>query len=328
MSEISITDTHVIFSTEKDNKPLLNICDYLENKSRIPMHAIDGATETIPGFLAHTVEQNRALFPELTSAREILYLTVNTLLVAELIKSPAPLKVAELGSTYGDISYNLAQTLGKFNPENSLCLISNTVGNDSGNNCLNLLLHAEPLPEFSLVYADYLKTNLANQCFDITFINGDVSHEDHYSLIKEAERMTKPNGLLLCHTAGDSLLESCFQLIFSDNETYEIATGTKLFVAQNKNTWSNGSEAAPYDRLHALVASINEKLSGTASPEDFRSDIKQLEVYIATAISLYDITKKLDFIHLKDCVLDYMNHYSTEHRDFYKERLLQKLIHL
>lgn len=321
MSGTIVTDTHILFATESGNKPLLAISDYLQNKSRIPMHADTEAEETIPKFLANTVKRNRELFPNLSSLKEILYLTINTLLAAELIKSSVPVQMAEFGSTYGDISFNLAQTLGKFNPDNSLCLISNTVGNNSENQCLELLLQAELLPEFSLVYADYLKTNLADRCFDMVLINGDVHHEDPYQLIKEAERITKPDGLLLCYTAGDTLLESCFTLIFPEHEKYELATEHLLLTARNQNSWSNQSQADPWRELPEIYNALKEKLQTDALPETFRGNVKQLNTLIDTAILLQDIPKKLKLIELKNAVLDYMNRYDTVHKEFYKKQL-------
>ena len=78
MSGIVVTETHILFTAENESKPLLAISDYLKNKSRIPMHAATDAEETIPKFLAQTVEHNRQIFPGLSPLKEILYLTINT----------------------------------------------------------------------------------------------------------------------------------------------------------------------------------------------------------------------------------------------------------
>ncbi len=76
----------------------------------------------------------------------VKYLTLNALISSELIKSSAPIKVAEFGCTNGEISYNLAEIIGRVNPKSLLCLISDTIGNDSSNSCLDAITQAEQLP--------------------------------------------------------------------------------------------------------------------------------------------------------------------------------------
>jgi len=326
MSGLSLTGTHVIFTNEGKEQVILTLNDYIKNKSRIPMHTDVENGNTISQFLINLTKRNRDLFPEITPKKEIACLTATSIIVSELIKSAAPVKMAEFGSTNGDISYNLMELLGNFHPASQLCLISNTVGNESGNNCLNCITQATAYPEFSMIFSDYTKTNLSDNCFDLVFINGDVCNEDHYSVLKEAERVTKQGGLLICWTSGDCLLESTFKLIFSKREEYELTAMDKLLTTRKTaDSWSNQSANEPYAGLTELLEQLEATVSSD-SIEAYRPFIKQLNSYIGTAITTYDIKKKLELIELKNALHDYMNTLTTEHRTFYLEKLTE-LIH-
>ena len=325
MSEININDTNIIFSDEKNKKIILDINNFIKNKSRIPLHAYEKNGDTIPHFLMDIIRKNSKLFPENTSTKKIACCTANSLIVSELITSAAPIKMAEFGSTKGDISYNLMEILGKFNPSSTLCLISNTIGNESGNNCLNCITQASLFPEFSLLYSDYAKTNLADNCFDIVFINGDACREDHYAVIKEAERITKQGGLLICWTSGDFLLESTFKLVFSEREEYELSPAEKLLTARKTtDCWSNCTSEDPFAALPELLEALQNNMDSNHA-EVYRPFVKQLNQYIATAIQVCDIPKKLFLIEITDALQEYMNHFSTKYKDFYAKKLLDIL---
>ncbi len=325
MSGLNITGTHVIFNNEGKEQVILAFNDFIKNKSRVPMHIDVEGIDTIPMFLIKLIKKNQELFPEITSAKEVANLTTASIIISELIKSAAPVKVAEFGSTNGDVSYNLMELLGKFNPASQLCLISNTIGNESSNNCLNYITQATTYPEFSLIFSDYTKTNLSDNCFDIVFINGDVCKEEHYSVLKEAERVTKPGGLFICWTSGDCLLESTFKLIFSRREEYEINAMDKILATRkNADSWVNSSANDPYAGLVELFVQL-EAFLDSDSIETYRPFVKQLNQHIDTAIAKYDIKKKQELIELKNSLLDYMNSLSTDYRAFYLEALNKQL---
>lgn len=329
MSGLSIAGNNVIFTTENTNKTILSTDNYLKNKSRIPMHSATTNGETVLRILKGLIQKNRTVFPGIASNQELLYLTVDAVLISELITSAAPFRVAEFGCTAGDLSYNLTEVFGKFNPASTLCFISNTIGNESGNQCLDHILLAENLPDFSMVYADYAKTNLADNAFDIVLLNGTVQFEEPSAVIAEALRITKENGLLLCCTREDYLLDSCFRLVFSAPEEYALSPIDKLLVARKSTAGQtdleNTRNRISSGTLQELLLTLKENLLAENPPEAFRPQVKLLEAAISLAIRQYNIKQKLKLIELKDAVLDYMNYFATEHKDFYKARL-EKLL--
>ena len=325
MSTIRIRQAGSAFLGDKGAKILFNATNYLNNKSRVPMHSFSEEGDTIPHFLMNMMGKNKKLFSNITTVNEFVYCIINSLVAAHLVTSAAPMKVAEFGSTNGDISYNLTETLGKINPKSTLCLISDRIGNESNNNCLNYITQAEAYPEFQMLYSDYTATNLPDELFDVVVINGDVCFEDSYKVIKEAERVTKKDGLIICWTSGDYLLESTFKLIFSEREEYEVTPKEKILTVRKPAvSWSNCTADAPYAGLVKLVADLRTEIHSN-EPATYRPYIKQLNQYIDIAIEKYDIQRKLQLIELKEAVLYYMTHLSTEHEAFYLEKLNKAL---
>lgn len=325
MSNIQLTKEGVVFSGNNGTKILLNTRDFLSNKSRVAMHSFSADGDTIPNFLTKLLGRNRTIFQNTNTVNDLRNCMLNALVVSKLVTSAAPMKVAEFGSTNGDISYNLTETLGKINPKSTLCLISDRIGNESSNTCLNYITQAEVFPEFQMLYSDYTTTNLADELFDIVVINGDVCFEDSYKVIKEAERVTKTDGLILCWTSRDYLLESTFKLIFSEREEYELTPHEKILtVKKPAESWSNCTANEPYAGLVELVTDLKNTI-GSNDPAVYRPYVKQLNQYIDIAIEKYDIQRKLQLIELKEAILYYMTHLSTEHEEFYLEKLNKAL---
>ncbi len=326
MNQINITNTHILLSTETGNIPLLSLHNFFQNKSRVPLHTISDSEDTIVQFLLEMKQKNESLFSGKSSAKQLAYFALDSLLVAELMKSAAPVKIAEFGCTQGDISYNLTEVAGKMNPKSSLWLISNVIGNNSGNNCLNLITQAEHCPDLSMIYCDYTDTNLAEQTFDIVIINGDIDFNDPYAVIKEAERVTKKDGILLCYSHGNYLLQSTFQLIFSERNEYPLThADTILLTKKHKNSWRNTSGETPLAVLSTIKKSIQDEISSTNNICTYRSCVKQLNNAASWAASLYDIEKKINLIQWKEALLDYMNHLHGCQEEYYKNRLLDFL---
>ena len=167
MSTIRMTGAGSVFVGNQGAQILLNATNYLKNKSRISMHSLSEDGDTIPNFLIDIMKKNKNLFSNATTLNELVYCIINNLVASHLVTSAAPMKIAEFGSTNGDISYNLTEVVGKINPKSTLCLISDRIGNESSNNCLNYISQAETFPEFQMLYSDYMVTNLADGLFDV-----------------------------------------------------------------------------------------------------------------------------------------------------------------
>lgn len=326
MSEFNITNNQVIFTNINETKQvILDTSNFLKNKSRVPMHSIEKDNSTILSFISNLIQKNETIMPHLALIKKIQYITLDTLLIAELIKSSAPVKIAEFGCTNGELSYNLTEVARKFNPNSLLCLISNVIGNNSNNKCLDFITKAEALPELSMVYSDYAKTNLADNSFDFVIINGDVICENFYDIIKEAERITKNNGIIFCYSNSNYLLTSTFQLIFSERKEYQFTNTDIIITARKTNDSWNHDTNDSLSNLSMLKDLIKEEIYHNNGINVYRTYIQQLNSYIDNAIATYDIKTKLELIQLKENLLDYINYLYTPHEEFYRNKLVCSL---
>lgn len=325
MGSLNITNEGVYFvASDSTQKVLLNFNEYLKNKGRIPMHSLEGECYTIFDFLSKLYNSNIMLFGEGTF--EVLQnITVVSLVISKLIQSSAAVKVIEFGSTKGKVSYNLAEVLSKFNPESLLCLVSNVIGNESGNRCLDYISLVSKLPQLSMVYSDYNKTVLGENTFDIVVINGCEKFEEPYAVIKEAERVCKKDGMILCITNGDCLLHSAFQLVFSERTEYDFSVTDVILVAQKNNTWDNITYKTIDTEQEKLCTELKGKISLNTETDELRCAVSKINNLIVRTISEEQIKTKLYLMEVKECILDCINTVGTEYRSFYQEKL-EKLL--
>ncbi len=86
-----------------------------------------------------------------------------------------------------------------------------------------------------MVYSDYDNTNLSEKTFDIVILNGSVDFENSYAVIKEVERVTKDNGMIICCTSNNYLLESTFKLIFAERDEYTLNPFDMIMTTRKDN---------------------------------------------------------------------------------------------
>lgn len=236
MNQLRYENGQYIYEDSIHKTVLLDCTDLFANKSRIPMHSMDGNGLTIPNILqgsfhAHQEIMNEDVYGEKQATE---YLTMDILLVRELIRSREAVRVAEIGATNGVLSWHLANILGLFHPDSLLCSVTDTLGNESGNLWLDYISRVEKPCRLSLVAAEYEETNLQEDSFDITLVNGSVHFEDPNMVLKEAERITKNDGLFICYQVSQPLLESTFKLLHPDYSEYRFLPYTGILTDRNR----------------------------------------------------------------------------------------------
>lgn len=307
MSSININKNEIVFEDFEGRQiKLMNLTNFLENKSRVPMHTLDCEVETIHDFLLRIFNRNIALFPMTSEMEQLRIIVTDCIITAKLLRRSTPVRVAELGSTEGKLSNNLAEILSKFHPDSHLCLVSNTIGNESENRCLDAVMSAGNIPDFSMVYADYHKTNLADNLFDIVILNGTAGFENPYEVIKEAERLTKNNGLILCCTADDSLLASNFSLIFGEREEYRLAPNDAIMtVVLSEPGWEKAGKEKLADGLQGMLESVREA-KRTMSLSKARECMENLDEYIKQSSFENNVEAKLLLLWIKEELVECM----------------------
>lgn len=306
MGKITIENNVFIYSEADWKKVLLDCTDLMANKSRIPMHSFDGDL-TIPALILNMMKEHEHLSQGKNDSLE--YLLMDVVLISYLIQSPLPVKVLELGCVNGILSYHLATILGKFNKESLLCCVCDVIGNRSDNQWLDRISLVDGMPELSLVVADYDNTQLAKNNFDIVIINGTTDFNDPYKLIKEAEGFLKENGMLICYSDNQPLLESSFQLIFPEREDYTLNPRAGIMIARcRKDVLArDGEESGDWqDEVREYLEEISGVANEKAVKKDIREAVCKLAGYIDEAIEKKDLDMKVRLIRQREVLLDFM----------------------
>ncbi len=230
MNSFVYENNRFIYSDESDRRVLLDCNKYLENKSRIPFHSIDGRI-TVPKMIFDMFERHSQAFEGLEYAKQAVYYSLIDVLVTSYhVKSSGPKRLLEIGCTDGVMSYHLGTILGKLHPQSLLYSVSDTIGNESSNQWLDFIAMIEEMPKLAFGAVDYYDTNLKDDNFDIVVINGFNPVEPPELVLKEAYRVLKENGMLICFAYKQPLLESCFQLFFEKREEYFLNYDGKILV--------------------------------------------------------------------------------------------------
>lgn len=307
MNTITLENNAFVYAHGENKTVLLNLSDLFSNKSKIPFSSFEG-NFTIPALITNTFQQHLQLVEgtaEETYAME--YLLLDILLVSKIIQSQKPMKVLEIGCTNGLLSFNYASILGKFNQNSSLCCVSDTMGNESGNEWLDKMVLVEESPKFSLLTSDYEETPLAEDYFDMVVINGSVLFEEPYKVIKEAERLVKINGMILCYCESPSALEENFQRVFLERQEYKLyASHNVLQVCYDGKSWAKEPEDCWREELPKYYEEVQKVLHSEKNIQKLRELIQKTDTYIEKAMNNQELELKVELLHLKDKLLDYM----------------------
>lgn len=324
MNRFDIKDNKLILYVGQKEKVLSLDCNnYLANKSRYPMY-ISAEFPDSPTILNLIMELTKSHEEISLGTKEGMFaaLLMDVTMTTYLIRTAKPVKVLELGATNGVLSYHLAMLMGKLNPETSLCCVSNVIGNGSENRWLNRVSRVEQPPVLSMVVSDYENTPLAPDYFDIVIINGTECFENPDALIREADRLLKTGGKLLCHAVDAPLLGNCFREAFPDSQEYEITPNDKLWTVTYEGTYE-GKKLEPNikEEMRKIINKLKATLELEENQAQLRALITEIDHWADEAIKYYDIDSKKDLIHLKQLIMDYMLNVGDRLEGYYKEKL-------
>lgn len=288
---------HLLFRTDAR--------DFFRNKSRVPMHTFtDG--ETIPSLLAELTSRSKEILPYADDNSEyISHLIIDNLLVTRLMRTCAPLKVLELGCSNGRLSYHLAYLLGKFHPDSLLCLVDHEISNENPRTWLDTIASAKYSPEISAVISDYDKTNLADESFDIVFINAVDNVTEPITLIREAGRIVRENGWIVCLYNDTPLLESSFKLAFPTYTAYELTPMCGvLTVSAHSDEFFFARKDEFKDPVNHIICQLEDLRNLDFDSEAYYAIMRQIDDALSESILHYRIDKKLKLIELEEAVLN------------------------
>ncbi len=324
MASIKYEDDIFMFEHGVQQKELLDLNLFMTNKSRYPMQMLPDGKTGLYSLLTDLKDSHKRI----SDGREDVfpYYLTDILAVSYLVRTSAPLKVLEIGASSGILSYHLAVLMGKMNAESKLCCVSNVIGNDSENHWLDKISMVEEPPDLSFLVSDYEDTQLETGKFDFVVLNGTERFDKPYETIREAERLVKKNGVLLCYVKDAPLLESCFKLIFPEHEEYPILYQEMILeVTKPESSWKEKSLPELETEVSGLFAKLRQVVKNGRRPEEVRPLIHQIDACVDMAVQQYDIDRKAGLLQLKRIVLDYMLNIGKELEEYYRNELLQNI---
>lgn len=237
MGSFILADNRFVFEQQDRTQLLLDMNDFLSNKSRISFHRYPGQDHPIlSDLLLRLLEKAKSNSEEMT----LPVIMTDTLLAARLIRSSRPVRVLEYGCQDGLFSSHMAELLGSFHGESSLVCASNTL-DFSSMDWMERMADVTPLPKLSYFAGDYGSLQLPGHDFDIVFLNGAVPYTNPHEILTDALGLLKEDGTLLCYTDNAPLLESTFKLFFEKREEYELSPFRKILLAKAEDRiWETG----------------------------------------------------------------------------------------
>lgn len=312
MKYVEYENSKFMYKYGNEQRTLINFTDYFSNKSSVPLMPKDGF-RSIPVFLIELQNKYESLFTGgYIPYDSDDYFLIDILVSAQLFKSSTPIKLAEFGATNGRLSYHLASVLGRFNEANTLCSVCDSIGNESGNYWLDMISLVENSSQVSFVASDYHDTNLCTGYFDIVVLNGSVELQNPDAIVKEAARLMKTNGTLICYACQQPELANSIRKSFSSVEEYPTSFNTTIIVAKGTdiidesspiNIWKKETEN---DILSAEIV-----LRQTCDKNTLLQAARTMDKHTDIALTNNVIDIKLKCMALKEKLLiKYIEHFN------------------
>lgn len=322
MSRILFENNQFIFEEDGKETILLDLSEHLSNKSRIPLHGE-------PSILQLLLELQR-INGEIggNDGDALSSFLMDILLASYLIRTSSQVKALELGALDGLLSYHMATLIGMFHESSSLCCVSNVIGNESGNCWLDRICMVKQPPVLSMLAADYENTQLASDWFDLVVINGTVSIDNPYETIREAERLIKKGGLLICHVKEAPLLESSFGLVFPGRREYQLSADEKILTFHYESvSWGEEKSGSVIleEEISGLLQETRSAVMAKTSFRDLRILRMRYDSLVNRAAELGDGAKKDTLLCLREYLMDYILNEDESLEEYYRERMLEKI---
>lgn len=169
------------------------------NKSRIPFHSQDATSISAEGIISKIKQLDAQIFKEdcqiLPSIRgNLLYLMIGMMSHFSGVK---PVHVAEIGCADGRLSAIISEIVHYYQAENFYTAITNLLGDGSQDIWVSHVSKAEIPNNISYLACDFQDTNLRNESFELTIIQGTTQFDNVTAVYQEAVRITKSPGYLV-----------------------------------------------------------------------------------------------------------------------------------
>lgn len=289
MGKVDFTGSKYIYKDKNTESVLLDCGQFLENKSRIPMHCIrSDKMLTIPRLIDRMLEKAAG-----SQMMALPVAIIDILLTAQLMKTAQPVRILEYGSVQGQVSKHLAEIIGEFHEKSSLVCFHNTIDLE----WMEQMADVKTLPQLSFLAGDFGKIQLQEKYFDIVLVNGLADFTEPYEVFADALLMAKDGGVILCYCDNSPFLKHVFQLMFDFIDVYEVTPHQTVMQANAKDYgWVKDENEERQKQIQATLALADALLADkTQNRQDAADMIRQLQqsLQIAKVIGRPDLKIKL-----------------------------------
>lgn len=310
MGSIAATAHSYIYNEDGHDKVLINCKNCIENKSKIPLAVGPNEQLDVRKLIVQIQGDCGKIAAKLNVQENFYDYVVNFLAVRVLMKTAMPLRVLQIGSMGGRLSYQLASLIGAYNPESYFCCVCSAVGNESGNYWLDWIAQVEHPPKLSMLAADYDDTQLQAKSFDLIVVNGEEPMEQPYHVLQETGRLLKEGGAVLCYSYKQPLLADCFRMVFGPCEEFGGETQQidkiVLWASDVKQIWAGETGLLTEAEITAYLDAVQAALRLDTGRDALRVFLSGLDAYVDRAIEQKRVDFKVRLMEMKGRVLDCM----------------------
>lgn len=365
MPAVNISDQALSYR-EADDKPerkILDFTDFFQNFGSIPLHRIDPNARALPDIL----KSLRAEFNQMLSQMSNQGAPLSELNNASLSASPsegsneflsenpsAPAiddlsliltiafcfkqsltgykarHILEIGCRQGLLSYFLAKTAGLTHRENKVYCLSEVPPAEAFHRIIFGLGYMGA--NLSLLTTDKDFAVLRDDSFAFTVVNGRQWTGEPAAVVRNALRVTKKGGYLLCLTQRQALLYSRYAAKINDYEEYPVsADGSVVLVKaiddKDKGSFGlcrNDKQKERFAELGLLVRPALDNPRALLASEvretiSLLSEMEDIALEMIDFIDDRDVKNQLNYI--KETLLDYLYTTNAAYRGQCAERL-------
>ncbi len=300
--EICMERKKYVYWCEDRSYVLIDLQNLLENKSHVPLLTGNAHNASLPDIVNELMRRHKTCFGEQLSAMQECIL-IDFLAARRLMRSASPLQIVEIGAADGILSFHLASMIGQYNTRSGLCCVSDTENVQWSEK----ISKVGKTPEISRVAGAHEHTKLPSDQYDIVILNSNEQFTDMAGVVREAKRLIRSKGIVICLEKKQPLLSQEFKKEFPGTETFEVNSYTTVYYAEaQKDSVVNNDVSSEIREAEEYLAAVRKALQEQQSREQLRSYYQELEQRINAVkqTDLFDL--KAELIDCQDEVLNAM----------------------
>jgi len=316
MGNLNIFENKIYFIYDNGKKDcLLDLSDFLSNRSHIPLHSLANIDfETIPDLIKKIIEICDLPENEIKGIDGSMLILTSIMIIKKYMYRAKGNNILEIGCTHGILSYFIGIIINFFGKSNLHC-VSDVISSEGESDWLNNIMLLENSDNISITYTNYNNIDLRDSFYDITVINGYDYFENPEDVIRNAVRMTKENGLIVCIGKEQPFLSDMFQKIIDDCDVYSFDNNniilTKLLDDKDKSGVISDTNENRLEKIREDFADLENKIAKIDTLDEIILDniISDVSKFQNQILKLYEhmnnIYIKFELSELKEALINY-----------------------